>query len=124
MAVSAVEDMLAPVRQIDGFVQACLIDGASGMILGSLTGDGEVNVAVAAAGVADVVNVLSLMTGELALEGGLEDVVVTLASHYHLIRVLPPGPAGQPVLLVTLNRPQTNLAMAHRELRDLIIGLV
>jgi hypothetical protein len=33
---------------------------------------------VASAGAADVVNVLSLMTGELAADGDVEDVIVTL----------------------------------------------
>jgi hypothetical protein len=89
----------------------------------SLQEQGDLSVPVAAAGAADVVNVLSLMTGELALKGDLEDVIVTLTSHYHLIRKLELGSSGPLVLLVTLDKPQTNLAMALREVRDLTASL-
>jgi predicted regulator of Ras-like GTPase activity (Roadblock/LC7/MglB family) len=118
VAAPAVETLLAQMRRIDGFVLACLVDADSGMVLGAVREDDSMSVPVAAAGAADLVSVLSLMTGRLALRGDLEDLIVTLGSHYHLIRVLPAGPAGQPVLLVTLERPTANLAMAHRELRE------
>lgn len=109
--------MLAPVRQIDGFVLACLADASSGMILGSLQDEDGTRLPVAAAA-AGVVSVLPMMTGELATDGAVEDVIVTLDSHYHLIRLFRPGPARRLLLLVTPERPQANLAMAHREIRD------
>lgn len=112
------EAMLIRLRQIDGFVLACLIDASTGMVLGSVQDQDNVNLAVAAAGAADVANVLSLMTGRLAAGGVAEDVIVTLSSHYHLIRMLRPGPRLQLLLLLTLERPRANLAIAHRELRD------
>jgi predicted regulator of Ras-like GTPase activity (Roadblock/LC7/MglB family) len=118
VAVSAVEAMLAPMKRIDGFVLACLVDADSGLVLGAVRGDDSISVPVAAAGAADVAGALSLMTSRLALKGDLEDVIVTLGSHYHLIRALPAEPAGQLVLLVTLERPAANLAMAHREVRE------
>ncbi len=118
MAASPVEAMLAPLKRIGGFVLASLVDADSGMVHGAVREDDGMNVPVASAGAADVVGVLSLMTSRLALPGDLEDVIVTLGSHYHLIRVLPPTPAGQLILLVTLDRPRANLAMALREVRE------
>lgn len=118
MVASPVEAMLAPLRRIEGFALASLIDADSGMVLGAVRVDEGMSVPVAAAGAADVIGVLSLMTSRLALRGDLEDVIVTLGSHYHLIRMLPPEPAGQLILLVTLERPTANLAMAHREVRE------
>lgn len=118
MAAPAVEALLAPMKRINGFMLACLVDAGSGMVLGAVREDASLSVPVAAAGAADVVSALSLMTSRLALRGDLEDVIVTLGSHHHLIRVLPAGPAGQLVLLVTLERPTANLAMAHREVRE------
>jgi hypothetical protein len=112
------ELILDPVRQIDGFVHACLVDATSGMILSSLEDQGDLQLPVAAAGATDVVNVLSLMTGQLAADGEVEDVIVTLESHYLLIRLLRPGPGQRLLLLVTLARPHANMAMAHREIRD------
>jgi hypothetical protein len=118
--VAAIPDevMFAPMRQIQGFVLACLVDASSGMILGSLQDRDDIQLPVAAAGAADVVNVVSMMTGELAMKGDVEDVIITLDSHYHLIRLLKPGPGRQYLVLVTLERPQANLAMALREIRD------
>jgi predicted regulator of Ras-like GTPase activity (Roadblock/LC7/MglB family) len=118
VAASPAEAMLAPLKRISGFVLASLVDADSGMVLGAVRNDKEISVPVASAGAADVIGVLSLMTSRLALPGDLEDVIVTLGSHYHLIRVLPPEPAGQLILLVTLDRPTANLAMAHREVRE------
>ena len=54
---------------------------------------------------------------EVAADGGLEDVVVTLSRHYHLIRRFSPAPRLRFLLLVVLDRTQANLAMALRELR-------
>jgi len=116
--------MLEPVRQIHGFVLACLVDAASGMILGSLQEQDDMSLPVAAAGAADAVNVLSMMTGRLAANGDIQDVIVTLDSHYHLIRLLSPGHGRRFLLLVTLGRPEANLAMALREIRDLSAGFL
>ena len=115
--------VFAPVRQIQGFVLACLVDSASGMILGSWQDQDDLPVPVAAAGAADVMNTVSMMTGQLASNGEVEDVIITLDSHYHLIRLLRRGPGRQFLLLVTLERPQANLAMALREIRDFSAGL-
>jgi len=110
--------MLDPVRQIEGFVHACLVDATSGMILSSLEEQDDMRLPVAAAGATDVVNVLSLMTGEMAANGEVEDVIVTLQGHYLLIRLVRPRPGQRLLLLVTLDRPLANLAMAHREIRE------
>ena len=120
MSAFPVEMTLAPVAQIDGFVLACLVDASTGMILDSLQAGGDMPLPVAAAGAADVVNVLSMMTSELATDGDVEDVIVTLNSHYHMIRLFRPAHGRQLLLLVTLERSQANLAMAHREIRDFI----
>ena len=65
MSALPAELMLDPVRQIDGFVHACLVDATSGMILSSVEDQDGLRLPVAAAGATDVINVLSLMTGEL-----------------------------------------------------------
>ena len=118
MSALPAELMLDPVRQIEGFVHACLVDATSGMILSSVQEQDGLRLPVAAAGATDMVNVLSLMTGEMAAGGDVEDVIVTLDSHYLLIRLLRSGPGQRLLLLVTLARPDANMAMAHREIRD------
>jgi hypothetical protein len=110
--------VLEPVRNVQGFVLACLVDATTGMVLGSLQDRDDMRLPPAAAGATDVFNVLSMMTGEMAIKGDLEDVIVTLDSHYHLIRLLKRGPGRQLLLFVTVDRSQANLAMALREIRD------
>ncbi|MFF3667827.1 roadblock/LC7 domain-containing protein [Microtetraspora malaysiensis] len=124
MPESPFEALLSQVRQIDGFVLGCLIDASTGMVLGHVQDRETLRLPVAAAGAADVANVISLMAGELAANGGLEDAIITLSGHYHLIRHFSPAPRLQFLLLVVLDRAEANLAMAHRELRDFDLNFV
>ncbi len=118
MPDASLDALLEQVRQIEGLAAGCLVDAATGMVLGSVQDEQELNVSVAAAGAADLAHVASLMSGELAANGGLEDVIITLKGHYYLIRQFSPAPRLDFLLLVVLNRAGTNLAMALRQLRD------
>jgi hypothetical protein len=111
------EALLRQVGRIDGVLAACVVDPATGAVVGSTEPVGGVVVPVLAAGAADVVHVLGLMSAGLALGGEIEDVVVTATGHFHVLRALPVGPDQGLVLVVTLERARTNLAMAHREIR-------
>jgi hypothetical protein len=68
----------------------------------------------AAAGAADIANVLSQLSGELPVDG-LEDVMVTFRRQLYVLRLVSPGP--QILLLVILDRDRANLAMARRAIR-------
>jgi hypothetical protein len=114
-----IDSLLRQVGRIDGVLMACLLDPATGTVVGGVEQRTAIGVPPAAAGAADVLQVLAVMTARLALGGEVEDVVVTLTKHLHLIRVLPTGPDHELALLVTFDRPRTNLAMAQREIRDL-----
>lgn len=114
-----IDSLLRQVGRIDGVLMACLVDPATGTVVGAGDRRTDIEAPVAAAGAADVLQVLALMTARLALGGEVEDVVVTLTKHVHLIRVLPTGPDHELALLVSFDRPRTNLAMAQREIRDL-----
>src|SRR5438270_13496348 len=70
------EAMLDPVSDIDGFMLACLVDASTGMVLASRKDQDDISLPTAAAGAADIANVLSLLAGELPVDG-LEDVMVT-----------------------------------------------
>jgi hypothetical protein len=121
---SPFEALLADVRQIDGFVLGCLIDASTGMVLGSVQDHEDMRLPVAAASASDVANSISLMTGGLAANGALEDVIITLSGHYHLIRQFSPTPRLQFLLLVVLDRARANLAMALRQVRDFDMKIV
>lgn len=112
-------ELLAPAMAIDGFRLGCLIDASTGMVLGSLEGQGAPATTTAAAGAADVVNVLTLLTGKLATGEILEDVMITLSDTFFMVRPVGRDPESRFLALVVVDRNRTNLAMAHRALRDI-----
>ncbi len=118
MILPEADELLAPVMAIDGFRLGCLIDGSTGMVLASLESRNGPASPTAAAGAADVINVLNLLTGRLATGEHLEDVMVTFSDSFFMVR--PVGRDQQPpiLLLVVMDRQRTNLAMAHRSIRD------
>ena len=122
MILPAADELLAPVMAIDGFRLACLIDGSTGMVLASLENqDGPTPPTAgrtAAAGAADVINVLTLLNGRLATGANLEDVMVTFSDSFFMVRPVGPDQEPQILLLVIADRQRTNLAMAHRSIRD------
>jgi hypothetical protein len=129
--VKVFEDVLGRVREVRGIVSASVVGIPGGQILDSVSEaqDGadagaDAGAVIVAGAAVDIVRVVSAMTLLLAQEEHLEDVVLTLSSTYHLLRPLP-GPAGEgTLLLVTLDRARTNLALARRQLRDVEAGLV
>ena len=116
-------ELLAPVMAIEGFRLGCLIDASTGMVLASMQREDApappAAPPTAAAGAADVVNVLTLLNGRLATGEILEDVMITFSDSFFMVR--PVGRDAEPriLLLVVADRHRTNLAMAHRSLRDL-----
>ena len=78
----------------------------------------SISIPAAAAGAVDIASVLSLLTGYLAMNDVLEDVMVTFGNHFHLIRPVRPDSGEQILLLVILDRSRANLAMARHEIRN------
>ncbi len=118
MILPAADELLAPVMAIDGFRLACLIDGSTGMVLASLENQVGLAPPTAAAGAADVINVLTLLNGILATGENLEDVMVTFSDSFFMVRPVRVDQEPRILLLVIADRQRTNLAMAHRSIRD------
>ena len=120
MILPAADELLAPVMAIDGFRLACLIDGSTGMLLAAREfrehEDGPPP--PTAAGAADVINALALLNGRLATGENLEDVMVTFSDSFFMVRPVGLDQQPQILLLVIADRQRTNLAMAHRSIRD------
>lgn len=114
MILDEAEALLDPVSDIEGFMLACLVDASTGMVLASRKDQDDISLATAAAGAADIANVLSRLTGELPVDG-LEDVMVTFRRRLYVIRLVSQEP--QILLLVILDRDRANLAMARRAIR-------
>ncbi|GHE47853.1 hypothetical protein QWL27_22160 [Streptomyces thermocarboxydus] len=102
---------------IDGATAAALVDYTSGMALGTLGGGKDLNLEVAAAGNTDVVR-SKLRTMELlGLKEEIEDILITLNSQYHLIRLLKGRGGNGLFLYLVLDSARANLAMARHQMR-------
>lgn len=99
---------------IDGALAAALVDHSSGMPLGKM-GSG-VNLDMAAAGNTEVVRAKLRTMEMLGIKGGIEDILITLDTQYHILYLIPRQPL---FLYLVLNRDRANLAMARFKLKAL-----
>jgi hypothetical protein len=119
MIVPEADELLTPALAIDGFRLACLVDASTGMVLATRQAADAPSAAVAAAGAADLVSVLTLLNGKLATGETLEDVMVTFSDSFFMVHPVGREPEPRILLLIVADRYRTNLALAHRSLRDL-----
>ncbi|MGW6027526.1 hypothetical protein [Streptomyces sp. NPDC055099] len=108
---------------IEGVLGAALVDYTSGMALGTIGGGKDLDLAVAAAGNTDVVRA-KLRTMELLdLKDEIEDILITLSSQYHLIRLIKGRNNNGLFLYVALDQKRANLAMARHQLKRIEANL-
>ena len=100
---------------IDGAMAVALVDYRSGMCLAQ-AGSG-MNLDLAAAGNAQVVQAKLKTVESLGLRKGIEDILITLADQYHLIRLVPHIPGM--FLYLVLDKNKGNLALARYKLTDI-----
>lgn len=112
-------DSLNDVMSIEGALAVALVDYSSGMMLGSV--GTAVDLEVAAAGNTEVVRAKMKTMKALGLNDEIEDILITLGKHYHIIRPV----ASKPGLFfyVVLDRARANLALARRKVLDVEGGL-
>ncbi|OPG10020.1 hypothetical protein [Microbispora sp. GKU 823] len=102
---------------IDGAIGAAVADYGSGMALGTLGGSKDLDLQVAAAANTEVVKAKLRAIDALKLNDGIEDILITLGTQYHIIRPLT-GRGGKGLFLyLALDRNRANLAMARHQLR-------
>ena len=109
------KESLPKLMEIDGCIGCCIVDSNSGMMLGAA--GGGVNLEVAAAGNTEVVRAKRKTMKTLGLHDNIEDILITLGKHYHLIRPLSSNDAL--FIYVVLDKSRSNLAMARHILSQL-----
>lgn len=115
-----IKDSLDTAMEIDGAVGVALVDLKSGMSLG-LAGDSP-NLDVEAAANADILKAKFKVLSTLGRKDSVEDILITLGTRYHLLRVV--GGSQGLMLYLNLHRAQANLALARHKLAQIEADLV
>ena len=113
-----IEAALKEAMNIDGALGASIVDWESGMALGSVGGGKYLDLDVAAAGNTEVIRAKMRTMESLRLDDTIEDILITLAKQYHLIRLLKSSRSEQGLFLyLVLDRQKANLALARHNLK-------
>lgn len=111
MAMTDIKTSLNTALKIEGCLGAAFVDFESGMCLGT-AGNPGFDLELAAAGNTEVVRAKKKIRDKLGLHDKIEDILISLAGQYHLIRMV----GTTMFFYVALDREKANLALARREL--------
>jgi len=113
--MATARETIPKLLEIEGCLGACIVDSNSGMTLDS-TGNGSVDLEIAAAGNTEVVRAKRKTMKALNLNDQIEDMLITLGKAYHLIRPLASNDAL--FIYLVLDKSRANLAMARHQLKS------
>jgi hypothetical protein len=114
-----IDYVLNAATNIKGAFAVAIVDYESGMTLGSRGGSAEFDLDVAAPGNSEVVRAKFDVMQKLGLRESIEDILITLDTQYHLIRLISDQAGIGLFLYLALNKQKANLAMARRKLSNL-----
>jgi hypothetical protein len=113
-----IDTSLKEAMGIEGAIGVALVDYTSGLTLGVLGGSASMDMNVAAAGNTDVVRAKVRTLEMLGLTDSIEDILITLDTQYHLIRLLQTRPGSDALFLyLALSKSRANLGLARHQLR-------
>jgi hypothetical protein len=98
---------------IDGAIGAALVDFQSGMTLGTV-GGGSIDMELAGAGNTELVRAQKTIIKQLGLDEAIDDILITLDSQYHLIKMFHQN--ENIFTYVVLDKERSNLALARLSL--------
>lgn len=109
-----IKSSLSSIMEIDGTLGTALVDFESGLTLGTV-GNPGFDLELAAAGNTEVVRAKKKIRDKLGLADKLEDILITLNSQYHLIRMV----GTTMFFYVVMEKSKSNLGLARRELANI-----
>jgi len=116
-----IKESLDTIMSIDGAVGAAIVEYQSGMTLGTI-GGGAIDMELAGAGNTEVVRAKKSIIDQLAIDEHIEDILISLNSQYHLIRLFHEN--DNIFTYVALDKEKSNLALARMQLESVDKGLV
>ncbi|WP_022835828.1 hypothetical protein [Salisaeta longa] len=114
--MASIQESLEKIAAIDGAVGAALVDYQSGMTLGTI-GGGSMDMELAGASNTEVVRSKKKVIDQLSLDEHIEDILITLESQYHLIRMFHEN--DNVFTYVVLDRDKANLALSRMTLETI-----
>lgn len=114
--MSNIKETLEEIMKIDGAKATAVVDWESGLTLGTY-GNNGFDIDLAAAGNTNVVRSKLSIMKDLGLNGGIEDILISLTDQYHLIRLLEKN--ANLFVYLALDRDSANLGMARHRLAAL-----
>lgn len=114
-------DALDAVLDLEGAIAVAVIDHGSGLVLAERKA-APFDMELAAAATTEVVKAKLRAIEYLGLEDRVEDILITLTSQYHLVRVSARGELEDVFHYLVLDRSVGNLALARRALATLDAG--
>lgn len=105
-----IETSLQELMEIKGTIGTAIVDYNSGMTLGT-KGGGDFDMELAAAGKTEVVRSERAMNDNLGTDESIDDILITLDDHYHLIKMFR---TGDIFTLLVLDKDNANLGLARR----------
>ncbi|MCP8899014.1 hypothetical protein [Gilvimarinus xylanilyticus] len=113
--MSNLKEVTNGLMEIDGALGCAIVDFTTGMLLAS-EGSG-VDLELAAAGNSEVVKAKLKTMKSLGIDGGIEDILITLDTQLHIIR---PSTSNEGLFIyLVLDKKNSNLALARRKTNDL-----
>jgi predicted regulator of Ras-like GTPase activity (Roadblock/LC7/MglB family) len=107
---------ISELKNIAGFIAACVVDSESGLMLASEGGNAKFDIEAAGAANTEVVRAKNAAMAALGLEDHIEDILITLGTQLHLIRPLASNPSL--FVYVALDRKNANLGMARMTVKN------
>jgi hypothetical protein len=108
-----VQDALDEIMNIDGAIGAAIVDYESGMTLGTIGGR-SLDMELAGAGNTEVVRSKKNIIHDLGLDEDIEDILISLDSQYHLIRMCERH--ENVFIYLAIDRSEGNLGLARRSI--------
>ncbi len=102
-AIEKIED------DVTGFIAASLVDLESGMTLAVKIAQGDFDLTAASAYNSELVKQKLKIMKTLRLDGSIEDMLITLTTQIHLIKLVNPAT----FLYLAVDRKQSNLAIVR-----------